>query len=56
MFTPRPEDRFMRVAVELERPAGGGWIATGLTNGQPVVVTGAQVLLSTELKAGGGEE
>ena len=42
---------FVRVAVPLDRPAGDGWFVTnGVTASNYVVVTGAQMLLSEELK------
>jgi multidrug efflux pump subunit AcrA (membrane-fusion protein) len=42
---------FVRRRVHVERPVGGGWFVAdaGLAPGDPVVVTGAQTLLSTEL-------
>ena len=49
-------DAFTRVEVALDRPAEAGWFVTrGLSAGQYVVVTGAQQLLSIELKGAGGE-
>ena len=42
---------FVRVAVPLDRPAGEGWFVTnGVTASNYVVVVGAQMLLSEELK------
>jgi hypothetical protein len=50
-------DAFTRVEVALDRPAEAGWFVTrGLSAGQYVVVTGAQQLLSIELKGAGGGE
>jgi len=51
-----PEE-FTRRAVTLEQPLAGGWfIQNGLTAGNSIVISGAQVLLSEELKGQGGEE
>jgi hypothetical protein len=45
-------DAFTRTPVALEHPVEGGWFVTNaVTPGNHVVVTGAQVLLSEELKA-----
>ena len=45
-------DAFTRMPVMLDRPIEGGWfIAQGLSTNENVVVTGAQTLLSEELKA-----
>jgi hypothetical protein len=42
---------FVRVAVPLDKPLGNGWFVTnGVTESNYVVVTGAQTLLSEELK------
>ena len=50
-------EQFERVPVVLDQPVAGGWLVTsGVTNGQPIVVTGAQVLLSNELKSQVGED
>lgn len=50
-------DAFTRVEVALDHPTEAGWFATkGLSAGQYVVVTGAQQLLSIELKGAGGGE
>ncbi|MFO1460093.1 MAG: hypothetical protein U1G08_11865 [Verrucomicrobiota bacterium] len=50
-------EQFERVAVVLDQPVPGGWLVTsGIANGQPIVVTGAQVLLSNELKSRGAED
>ncbi len=47
---------FVRTEVALDRPTEGGWFVTeGVKAGDRLVVTGAQDLLSAELK-GGGEE
>jgi hypothetical protein len=45
-------ESFTRREIPLDRPAETGWfVADGLSASQHVVVTGAQVLLSAELKA-----
>ena len=50
-------DAFTRIEVALDHPTEAGWFVTkGLTAGQYVVVTGAQQLLSIELKGQGGGE
>ncbi|HTI71614.1 MAG TPA: efflux RND transporter periplasmic adaptor subunit [Candidatus Limnocylindria bacterium] len=57
VYTPLSADHFARRAVTLEQPLADGWLVSGgVTNGQSVVITGAQMLLSTELKGQGGEE
>jgi hypothetical protein len=51
------DDSFARRAVQLERPTRDGWfVASGLTAGERVVVTGAQQLLSTELTGSSATE
>jgi hypothetical protein len=50
-------ETFERRRVELGRAEAGGYLVLGgLKAGEKVVDTGAQQLLSAELKAGGGEE
>jgi hypothetical protein len=50
-------DSFARRVLELEHPTPGGWfVSIGLSAGEPVVVTGAQQLLSAELAGSVGEE
>lgn len=50
-------DAFTRVEVALDHPTEAGWFVTkGVTPTDHVVVTGAQQLLSIELKAAGGGE
>lgn len=45
-------DEFVRRAVALDHPAQGGWLATsGFQPDQQVVVSGAQLLLSEEMKS-----
>ena len=45
-------ESFTRREIPLDRPAENGWFVTGsIAPGQHIVVTGAQVLLSEELKA-----
>jgi hypothetical protein len=50
-------DAFTRIEVALDRPTEAGWFVTkGVSSGDYVVVTGAQQLLSIELKGAGGGE
>jgi hypothetical protein len=50
-------EAFTRVEVPLDHPTEAGWFATkGATASDHVVVTGAQQLLSLELKGAGGGE
>jgi len=50
-------DAFTRVEVALDHPTEAGWFVTkGVTASEYVVVTGAQQLLSFELKGAGGGE
>jgi len=50
-------DAFTRVEVALDHPTEAGWfVAKGVSAGDYVVVTGAQQLLSMELKGAGGGE
>lgn len=50
-------DAFTRVEVALDHPTEAGWFVTkGVSTGDYVVVTGAQQLLSIELKGAGGGE
>ncbi len=50
------DDVFQRKEVELEHPTESGWfVGEGLKPQQKIVVTGAQQLLSEELKEYGGE-
>jgi hypothetical protein len=45
------DDTFLRTAVETSRAVEGGWLnVSGFEEGQEVVMTGAQLLLSEELK------
>ena len=51
------EELFERKDVALERPLADGWfVEDGLQPKQKIVVTGAQQLLSEELKGPEGEE
>ncbi|MEO8039269.1 MAG: hypothetical protein ABI794_10900, partial [Betaproteobacteria bacterium] len=51
IYVQRDADRFVRTAVSANRLIPGGWFNTeGLEPGEPVVVTGAQLLLSEELE------
>lgn len=46
------EERFDRRPVPLDRPAGNGYVVTrGFADGDKIVVTGAQTLLSEEFKS-----
>jgi hypothetical protein len=50
-------DAFTRIEVALDHPTEAGWFVTrGVTAGDSVVVTGAQQLLSFEIKSAGGGE
>lgn len=57
VFRTQGDEDFVRTPVRLDHALEGGWlVAEGLADGQGVVVWGAQVLLSQEWSAGGGEE
>jgi len=57
VYLAKADDLFSRIAVALEKPVDQGWLAKGeLKPGDKVVVTGAQQLLSEELKAQISEE
>lgn len=45
------EDKFSRQEVMLDRSTSRGWLVTGLAEGDRVVTTGAQLLLSEEQKS-----
>lgn len=49
VYVQTPADTFTRRAVPLDRPHPAGWLVTGEWT-QPVIVAGAQSLLSEELK------
>jgi hypothetical protein len=50
-YVKEEDDLFVRVPLATSRAVEGGWFnATGFEEGQEVVVTGAQLLLSEELK------
>lgn len=54
IYVQRGDDRFQREKVELGRPVDNGWfVSKGLRAGDLVVTTGAQELLSEELKGSG---
>jgi len=56
-YVQTAEDKFTRREVALERGESEGYFVTnGFVAGDKVVTTGAQLLLSEELKARGGEE
>jgi hypothetical protein len=42
------EETFKRVQVSTDRPVSGGWFITTLKPGEPIVITGAQEMLSEE--------
>jgi len=47
-------NRFVRVAIPLDRPLAGGWFVSGcLAATNTIVTTGVSTVLSTELNAGG---
>jgi hypothetical protein len=49
-------EAFTRTEVNLDHPTADGWFVTkGVSPGAYVVASGAQQLLSTEMKGGGGE-
>ena len=57
IYVQRSPGVFERREVELEHPLEKGWfVAEGLQAGESIVISGAQQLLSTELKGEGGEE
>lgn len=57
VYVQNTDEIFERKEVELARPAEKGWLLhEGLTGQEKVVVAGAQLLLSEELKASGGGE
>jgi hypothetical protein len=57
VYVETGDDMFLRKQIELQHPLPDGWfVSEGLKKGQKIVVTGAQQLLSEELKAAGGEE
>ena len=57
IYVQRSPGLFERRGVELEHPLEKGWfVAEGLKAGESIVISGAQQLLSTELKGEGGEE
>ena len=57
IYVQRSPGLFERHEVELAHPLEKGWfVAEGLKAGESIVISGAQQLLSTELKGEGGEE
>lgn len=57
IYVVKEEGKLERVRIRLETRLLNGWIVSGgVTNGNQVVITGAQQLLSSELKPTGGEE
>ena len=55
VYVQSGDDRFERKEFELEHPLDKGWFTEAFKPGVKVVVTGAQQLLSEELKGEGGE-
>jgi hypothetical protein len=49
-------EKFERKEIELEHPLSKGWFVGQLKPGTKLVITGAQQLLSEELKGEGGGE
>jgi multidrug efflux pump subunit AcrA (membrane-fusion protein) len=57
IYVQKAEDKFEREEVKLDVPLKNGWLVTSeLTPGEKIVVTGAQQLLSEELKSRSSEE
>jgi hypothetical protein len=57
VYVQTSDDTFQREEVKLDTPLPNGWlISADLKPGQKIVITGAQQLLSEELKSRGGEE
>ena len=57
VYLQKAEDKFEREQVKLDLPLKNGWLVTSeLEPGEKVVVTGAQQLLSEELKSRSAEE
>jgi len=56
VYVQTGDDTFVRKEIELERPMASGWfVHEGLKPQDPVVIVGAQQLLSEELKGQGAE-
>ncbi len=57
VYEQTADESFERVLVSLKRPLTDGWLVTdGLSATNRLVITGAQTLLSEQLKGAGGEE
>jgi hypothetical protein len=56
IYVQAGDEQFERREIELEHPLEKGWFVEGLKPGTKIVVTGAQQLLSEELKGEGGGE
>jgi len=57
VYLQKAEDKFEREEVKLDLPLKDGWLVTSdISAGDKIVVTGAQQLLSEELKSRSGEE
>jgi len=57
VYLQKADDKFEREEVKLDLPLKNGWLVAGdLSPGDKIVVTGAQQLLSEELKSRSGEE
>ena len=57
VYLQKADEKFEREEVKLDLPLKDGWLVRGeISAGDKVVVTGAQQLLSEELKSRSGEE
>ncbi len=56
VYVQRGDEQFERKVLELEYPLAKGWFTEAFKPGVKVIVTGAQQLLSEELKGAGGGE
>jgi len=55
VYAQTGDDSFTRREITLDRPVENGWfVSSGVVARDPVVVSGAQTILSEELTAGGG--
>ncbi|AGG89162.1 MULTISPECIES: multidrug transporter [Pseudomonadota] len=52
IYSRNQPDRFVRHALPVDNPVDGGWfVAQGFARGEPIVATGAQLLLSEEQRS-----
>jgi hypothetical protein len=56
VYVQSSDEKFERKEIALEHPLASGWFVEDLKPGTKIVITGAQQLLSEELKGEGGEE